>query len=246
MKELIQWITECRERGFDDELIKKKLYDKGYSSDFVENLFDIDNREKEKRFNYFPILIFLLFFISIVILFGIINQQEVESDTSEVEEYLYSQFEEKWNQARCTTELDMSLINLVYIEKTKNNMTISCKFGLSYNSSNLIKLKPNELIFYGQLRECSPEVAKIIYDRMTSKNSSGYCNVPILNNKKFGNNFYFYLLECRNEKLTSETLDKYIWGDNCHENLESVVEDPFSIKTYKGLIDENLTKILIN
>lgn len=55
-----------------------------------------------------------------------------------------------------------SLINLVHIVKKDSDYEISCQFGPSYETANLYKLFPEELVSMGQIRECNVETARAI------------------------------------------------------------------------------------
>lgn len=129
-----------------------------------------------------------------------------------------------------------SLINLVHIIKEGSDYRISCQFGPVYESANLNKFYPEEIVSMGQIKDCTTETARIINEAINSPEKD--CRVPIDTTGVFSSlaDYYLVTLDIKEHEITQEWVDR-VQGKRCFEPLENLVGENIAIEFIVVIID---------
>lgn len=133
-----------------------------------------------------------------------------------------------------------SLINLIHIVKEESNYEIFCEFGPAYETANLNKLYPGELVSLGQIKDCTIETAKAIDEAMKSPGencrvliTSPYSPRAVLSSLK---DYYLVTLKIEEHEITQEWIDK-TRGIKCFEPLGDLLGENIAVGFIMGIID---------
>jgi len=129
-----------------------------------------------------------------------------------------------------------SLINLVHIIKEESDYRISCQFGPAYESANLNKFYPEEIVSMGQIKDCTVETARIIDEAINSPEKD--CRVPMETIGVFSSftDYYLVALDIKEHKITQEWIDR-AKGKRCFEPLESLLGENIAVEFIVVIID---------
>lgn len=113
-----------------------------------------------------------------------------------------------------------SLVNLVHIVKKDSDYEISCQFGPSYETANLFKFLPQELVSMGQIKSCDVETARAIDKAINSSEMD--CRVFISSEIVPPlTDYYLLTLALGEREITQEWLDRN-QGKKCPQLLENL------------------------
>ncbi len=138
------------------------------------------------------------------------------------------------------------LINLVHIVKENYDYEISCRLGPAYETANLNKYFPEELVSMGQIRNCDVETAKVIDKAVRSFRVD--CRVFTGEIPPGLTDYYFFAVSFKEEKVTQEWIDTITQTQSdrpevlkCLEPLKNLIGETVA-KSGAGVVDlkENL------
>jgi len=130
-----------------------------------------------------------------------------------------------------------SLVNLVHVVKEKDsNYKISCEFGPSYETANLNKFYPEELVSMGQIKDCNTETARTIDEAINSLEED--CRVPMDTIGVFSSidDYYLIVLDIKEHEVTQEWVD-ITKSKKCFESLQNLIGEHIAIEFMVGIID---------
>jgi len=134
-----------------------------------------------------------------------------------------------------------SLINLVHIIKEESDYKISCEFGPAYETANLNKFYPEELVSMGQIKGCTIETAEAI-DGAIKSLAEVDCRVPITSPYSphavlsLLEDYYLVTLKTENNEITQELVNS-TQGRKCFEPLENLLGEDIAIGFIVAIID---------
>lgn len=132
-----------------------------------------------------------------------------------------------------------SLINLVHIIKKGEKYEIDCQLGTAYGTANLIKLLPDQLISFGQIKNCTVDTAKAIDGAVRSSDFD--CRIPLYFSPIPSDLTDYYLITFILEEpveVDKELFDRIKHKYDCLNNLsETLIGEKIALKVMGGVID---------
>ncbi len=127
-----------------------------------------------------------------------------------------------------------SLINLIHIIKTSSGYKYSCLFGGAYETANLYRLFPEEIVSVGQITQCNAEAAKAIDDAINlSFEKNMDCRIFITDldgGLRNLTDYYFFNITMEEIEVTQEMVDR--------------TQDNKCLSPIKNLIGENISRFM--